>query len=279
MRSRPAWYYDIVICTEYEQASSGEGATAGQRRPARSRVPASVPASSSGPQPSPRLLFCWRIAHGHTPRRRPAHLPVGPAGHGRARAAAEAADPAPCSTCRKAARYSVANFGASVIYAPVQLRHAALPDTYNLNPSLIGLLANERSFVGAFVQPRGRAPQRPHAHAARPAPPVLPGRHPADVPWPCSCWRSTRRSGPCSPSWPWPLLPLGRLGPVHGDDGRPLPAGAARPGRRAARASASGVGTMIFLVIALNLWEHAEFVSSCSASRCWWRPGPTPSSR
>ncbi|MDQ5822990.1 MAG: MFS transporter [Chloroflexota bacterium] len=49
--------------------------------------------------------------------------------------------------------YSVANLGASVVYG---LFNFALPPylaTYNLHPSLIGLLANERSFVGAFVQP------------------------------------------------------------------------------------------------------------------------------
>lgn len=49
--------------------------------------------------------------------------------------------------------YSVANLGASVVYG---LFNFALPPylaTYNLHPALIGLLANERSFVGAFVQP------------------------------------------------------------------------------------------------------------------------------
>ncbi|MDQ3931052.1 MAG: MFS transporter [Chloroflexota bacterium] len=49
--------------------------------------------------------------------------------------------------------YSVANLGASVVYG---LFNFALPPflaTYQLPPPLIGLLANERSFVGAFVQP------------------------------------------------------------------------------------------------------------------------------
>src|SRR5437588_12949125 len=52
-----------------------------------------------------------------------------------------------------AARYSVANLGASVVYG---LFNTAMPlylSTYRLPESLIGLLANERSFVGAFVQP------------------------------------------------------------------------------------------------------------------------------
>ncbi len=52
-----------------------------------------------------------------------------------------------------ALRYSVANLGASVVYG---LFNFALPpylESYGLPTSLIGLLANERSFVGAFVQP------------------------------------------------------------------------------------------------------------------------------
>lgn len=52
-----------------------------------------------------------------------------------------------------AARYSVANLGSASVYT---LFNTGLPlylATYNLNPALIGLLANERSFVGAFVQP------------------------------------------------------------------------------------------------------------------------------
>ena len=52
-----------------------------------------------------------------------------------------------------ALRYSVANLGASVVYG---LFNFALPpylESYKLHPSLIGLLANERSFVGALVQP------------------------------------------------------------------------------------------------------------------------------
>ncbi len=53
----------------------------------------------------------------------------------------------------KAANYSVANLGASVVYG---LFNTALPEylkTYGLPAGLIGLLANERSFVGAFAQP------------------------------------------------------------------------------------------------------------------------------
>lgn len=52
-----------------------------------------------------------------------------------------------------AARYSVANLGASVVYGMFNLGMPLYLESYGLNPSLIGLLANERSFVGAFVQP------------------------------------------------------------------------------------------------------------------------------
>src|SRR5262245_59935522 len=53
----------------------------------------------------------------------------------------------------KAVRYSVANFGASNFY---MLFNTAMPlylDSYGVRPEWIGLLANERSFVGALVQP------------------------------------------------------------------------------------------------------------------------------
>jgi MFS family permease len=52
-----------------------------------------------------------------------------------------------------AARYSVANLGASVVYGLFNLGMPLYLESYGLHPSLIGLLANERSFVGAFVQP------------------------------------------------------------------------------------------------------------------------------
>ncbi|HEX6606454.1 MAG TPA: MFS transporter, partial [Chloroflexia bacterium] len=53
----------------------------------------------------------------------------------------------------QAIRYSVANFGSSNFY---MLFNTAMPlylDTYHLDPALIGLLANERSLVGALIQP------------------------------------------------------------------------------------------------------------------------------
>ncbi|MEO5953475.1 MAG: MFS transporter, partial [Chloroflexia bacterium] len=53
----------------------------------------------------------------------------------------------------KAARYSVANFGSSMVYG---LFNTALPlylKQYGVVDWLIGLLANERAFVGALAQP------------------------------------------------------------------------------------------------------------------------------
>jgi maltose/moltooligosaccharide transporter len=53
----------------------------------------------------------------------------------------------------KATRYSVANLGSSLVYG---LFNSAMPlylDRYGVAPWLIGLLANERAFVGALVQP------------------------------------------------------------------------------------------------------------------------------
>ncbi len=52
-----------------------------------------------------------------------------------------------------AARYVVGNLGSASVYA---LFNTGLPlylESYGLSPAIIGLLANERSFVGAFVQP------------------------------------------------------------------------------------------------------------------------------
>lgn len=53
----------------------------------------------------------------------------------------------------KALRYGVANFGAQMVYGLLNLGMPLYLDRYGLDPSLIALLANERSFVGAFVQP------------------------------------------------------------------------------------------------------------------------------
>jgi MFS family permease len=53
----------------------------------------------------------------------------------------------------KAVNYNVANLGASVFYGLFNFAMPLYLMTYNLHPSIMGLLANERSFIGAFVQP------------------------------------------------------------------------------------------------------------------------------
>jgi MFS family permease len=53
----------------------------------------------------------------------------------------------------KAARYAVANYGASNVWMLFNTGMPLYLDSYGLNPVLIALLANERSFVGAIVQP------------------------------------------------------------------------------------------------------------------------------
>jgi MFS family permease len=53
----------------------------------------------------------------------------------------------------KAANYSVANLGAALVYGLFNFGMPLYLETYHLPASLIGLLANERSFVGAFIQP------------------------------------------------------------------------------------------------------------------------------
>lgn len=76
----------------------------------------------------------------------------------------------------KAASYSVANLGAAVVYG---LFNTAMPEylkSYGIQPWLIGLLANERSFVGAFVQPFvGRLSDRTHTPLGRRRPFFLVG--------------------------------------------------------------------------------------------------------
>jgi MFS family permease len=52
-----------------------------------------------------------------------------------------------------AARYSVANFGSSVVYGMLNTAMPLYLKQYGVADWLIGLLANERAFVGALVQP------------------------------------------------------------------------------------------------------------------------------
>ncbi len=52
-----------------------------------------------------------------------------------------------------AIRYSVANLGSQAVFALFNFGMPLYLETYKVPSALIGLLANERSFVGAFVQP------------------------------------------------------------------------------------------------------------------------------
>jgi MFS family permease len=54
---------------------------------------------------------------------------------------------------KKAINYSVANIGSSIFYGLFNFGMSLYLNSYGLQAWLIGLLANERSFVGAFVQP------------------------------------------------------------------------------------------------------------------------------
>jgi maltose/moltooligosaccharide transporter len=76
----------------------------------------------------------------------------------------------------KAARYAVANYGASNVWMLFNTGMPLYLDTYGLNPALIALLANERSFVGALVQPFvGRLSDRTRTRLGRRRPFFLVG--------------------------------------------------------------------------------------------------------
>ncbi len=66
--------------------------------------------------------------------------------------AAAAETPAPFDV-NLAIRYSIANLGSQAVFALFNFGMPLYLETYKVPPALIGLLANERSFVGAFVQP------------------------------------------------------------------------------------------------------------------------------
>src|SRR5207237_2692404 len=73
--------------------------------------------------------------------------------------------------------FSVANVGANLVFA---FFNFAMPnylvDSYHLPPALVGLLANERSFVGGFIQPFvGRLSDRTRTRLGRRRPFFLVG--------------------------------------------------------------------------------------------------------
>jgi maltose/moltooligosaccharide transporter len=76
----------------------------------------------------------------------------------------------------KAVNFSVANLGASFFYGLFNFGMPLYLAGYNLPPWLIGLLANERSFVGAIVQPLvGRISDRTHTRLGKRRPFFLVG--------------------------------------------------------------------------------------------------------
>ena len=179
------------------------------------------------------------------------------------RAPAEAAppasaDPAPFDRSL-AGRYSIANLGAAVIYSLFNFGMPLYLSTYQINPSLIGLLANERSFVGALIQPFvGRLSDRTRTPLGRRRPFFLVGiplmslalfvlaTHPP-------LWAVLSIMAVAafflSVAWdPYMALMADLFPPAHrGRVGGLLGVG-------------NGLGTILFLVLALNLWEHNEFL-------------------
>lgn len=77
---------------------------------------------------------------------------------------------------RQAVGYSVANLGASAVYVLFNTGMPLYLESYGVPTSLIGLLANERSFVGALVQPVvGRLSDRTRSPLGRRRPYFLVG--------------------------------------------------------------------------------------------------------
>lgn len=75
-----------------------------------------------------------------------------------------------------AIRYSVANLGSQAVFALFNFGMPLYLETYRVPPALIGLLANERSFVGGFVQPLvGRLSDRTRTSLGRRRPFFLAG--------------------------------------------------------------------------------------------------------
>ncbi len=61
--------------------------------------------------------------------------------------------PSPRLPLSTALLFSVANLGANLVFAFFNFAMPQYLDSYHLSPALIGLLANERSFIGGFIQP------------------------------------------------------------------------------------------------------------------------------
>ncbi|MFL5734154.1 MAG: MFS transporter [Chloroflexia bacterium] len=160
---------------------------------------------------------------------------------------------------RKAINYSVANLGASVFYALFNFGMPLYLETYKLPASLIGLLANERSFVGAFFQPLvGRLSDRTRTPLGRRRPFFIVG-----IPLVCGglIWLATH-----PPLWEMigVMAVLAFFLAVAWDPYMAMMADLFPPLQRGRIGGLLGLGaalgSIIFALLAKTLWEHNEFL-------------------
>jgi MFS family permease len=166
--------------------------------------------------------------------------------------------PAAPFSWKTAVQYSVANLGASVVYSLFNFAMPQYLDTYKLNPSLIGLLANERSFVGAFIQPIvGRLSDRTRTHLGRRRPYFLAG-----IPLMCAALLLLAMHPPF-----WVMLGVMTFAAfflsVAWDPYIALMADLFPPDQRGRVGGlvgvGSGLGTVILLALAFTLWTQHEY--------------------
>jgi maltose/moltooligosaccharide transporter len=159
---------------------------------------------------------------------------------------------------KTAVQYSVANLGASVVYSLFNFAMPQYLDTYKLNPSLIGLLANERSFVGAFIQPIvGRLSDRTRTRLGRRRPYFLAG-----IPLMCVALLLLAMHPPF-----WVMLGVMTFAAfflsVAWDPYIALMADIFPPEQRGRVGGlvgvGSGLGTVILLALAFTLWTQHEY--------------------
>jgi maltose/moltooligosaccharide transporter len=158
----------------------------------------------------------------------------------------------------KAINYSVANLGASVFYGLFNFGMPLYLSSYQLPPWLIGLLANERSFVGAFVQPLvGRISDRTRTPLGKRRPFFLIG-----IPLVCLGLLLLAFHPPF-----WVMVGvmavLAFFLAVAWDPYMALMADIFPPKQRGRVGGLLGMGTglgnIIFALLALRLWEQNEF--------------------
>jgi MFS family permease len=192
----------------------------------------------------------------------PAAAPVGAAN---APVVPQSESPAPVAgvtaapfSWKTAVQYSVANLGASVVYSLFNFAMPQYLDTYKLNPSLIGLLANERSFVGAFIQPIvGRLSDRTRTRLGRRRPYFLAG-----IPLMCAALLILAFHPPF-----WVMLGVMTFAAfflsVAWDPYIALMADLFPPDQRGRVGGlvgvGSGLGTVILLALAFTLWTQHEY--------------------